>query len=450
MNYKPSFASENQIEKLNENILNPNISQEHERVSKYNKLSIIETSLLFWKTVWYFLNGGSFKSCTYFSDNLHARVHLYSMCLVFYLWNLPHYRSGTFQQDMITNLRNVAIPGTGMPLSWLCLFKPIAYCFLLFGYPIICLLSAWKKSLINRIPFYEAYNQQLLCPDDWFSLWRLNCILSSFHAFHTGTKGYEMENKYIFLDSANKVQIPVSPFLDTKSLFIKNKNEEGGMGINFFKNAIYGGDWIIQERLENSDFLKDFLPVDAPLSTLRLITSSRGGLRKENVGDKAPLAGSATRNDISSLSCVFRAGRAGALTDHSSVLFDVDLTTGIINKGTINSHWYQIGLTKFWSTPWHNQESTTQHVDTGTRVTGVKIEEIDKIKDLCERAHLELLPDVPLAGWDVALTNHKNAPICLLEVNLSCNFFQGTFDKPGYYQFISEYMKYLDHCRTTE
>jgi hypothetical protein len=31
-----------------------------------------------------------------------------------------------------------------------------------------------------------------------------------------------------------------------------------------------------------------------------------------------------------------------------------------------------------------------------------------------------MLPDVPLAGWDVALTAEG---ACLLEVNLSCNFF---------------------------
>ena len=38
-----------------------------------------------------------------------------------------------------------------------------------------------------------------------------------------------------------------------------------------------------------------------------------------------------------------------------------------------------------------------------------------------------MLPDVPLAGWDVAIT--KEAGVCLLEVNLSCNFFRGTFDQ---------------------
>lgn len=43
------------------------------------------------------------------------------------------------------------------------------------------------------------------------------------------------------------------------------------------------------------------------------------------------------------------------------------------------------------------------------------------------RAHYLMLPDVPFVGWDVALTDKG---IYLLEVNLSCNFFRGSFDKP--------------------
>jgi glutathione synthase/RimK-type ligase-like ATP-grasp enzyme len=38
------------------------------------------------------------------------------------------------------------------------------------------------------------------------------------------------------------------------------------------------------------------------------------------------------------------------------------------------------------------------------------------------QSHLTLLPDVPMVGWDVAMTNKG---VVLLEVNLSCNFFRG-------------------------
>lgn len=121
-----------------------------------------------------------------------ARVQCYSLALVFYLWSKPHYRNSTFQevgrgapnyyaeslkcsffsksqktivsantftvlhrlpgrllleiscaeQDMVKNLKNVAIPGTGIPLSWHCFFKATVYILILFLNPAMCLLSA--------------------------------------------------------------------------------------------------------------------------------------------------------------------------------------------------------------------------------------------------------------------------------------------------------------------
>ena len=50
---------------------------------------------------------------------------------------------------------------------------------------------------------------------------------------------------------------------------------KGGMGLFFFKNATEGGDWIIQERLENDAFVTSLLPDNAPLSTMRVISASR-------------------------------------------------------------------------------------------------------------------------------------------------------------------------------
>lgn len=66
---------------------------------------------------------------------------------------------------------------------------------------------------------------------------------------------------------------------------------------------------------------------------------------------------------IEPLSCVFRAGRQGADTDHSSILFDVDAKTGTILKGTTNAHWYQLGPNKVLTTPWTSTHDTTHHPD---------------------------------------------------------------------------------------
>jgi hypothetical protein len=42
-----------------------------------------------------------------------------------------------------------------------------------------------------------------------------------------------------------------------------------------------------------------------------------------------------------------------------------------------------------------------------------------------------------LAGWDVVFSDDDpKLPICLLEVNLSCNFFRGSFDKQVYMDFV--------------
>ena len=70
------------------------------------------------------------------------------------------------------------------------------------------------------------------------------------HWFLTNSKSYSIEDKYSFLDLGKKNNIPITPYLKIKNIFIKHRNIEGGMGIYNFKNATVGGDWIIQERLK--------------------------------------------------------------------------------------------------------------------------------------------------------------------------------------------------------
>lgn len=113
--------------------------------------------------------------------------------------------------------------------------------------------------------------------------------------------------QWTFLRDGKSKGVPISPFLDMPAVVIKDKNEEvrtargystdgelfypwcfdflswlrgffayqGGMGLYFFKNATAGGNWIIQERLDNDAFVSSLLPENAPLSTLRVISASR-------------------------------------------------------------------------------------------------------------------------------------------------------------------------------
>ena len=47
-----------------------------------------------------------------------------------------------------------------------------------------------------------------------------------------------------------------------------------------------------------------------------------------------------------------------------------------------------------------------------------------------------------VAGWDVVLSKDHGA--CLLEVNLSCNFFRGSFDESKYVELIGDYFEDCD------
>lgn len=254
----------------------------------------------------------------------------------------------------------------------------------------------------------------------------------SYH--HTVTKEpqYEFEDKWTFLKRGKEAGLPVTPFFTCDSIIVKHRNEEGGLGLMKYKNATVGGDWIIQEWFQNSAFLRSLLPANAPLSTFRIITASRGLLTPNT--KLAP-------GTITALSCVFRAGRQNAITDHSSVLFDVDVNTGEILYGTYNWNWYQLGLFKGLSCPWSLADTTTtHHPDANIKLTGVKIPQFQEMLDLVVKAHA-LFPHVPICGWDVALTDNG---MYLLETNFSCNFFQATFDRSKYFEFVEDVFLFLE------
>jgi len=392
----------------------------------------------YYRSLYYFLQQkGSLEECPYFKDNVQAQCHIYSLSLIFFLWDKPHYRSGTFQNDMLKNLRNVAVPGTGIPLSIFATSKLLAYWMILVGYPILSFISALYASSRNFVEFCRVFEEQLVQPQDWFSFWRLNCRLATSHAYMTNNKWkheYDVEDKWTFLIESEKKDINVTPFMKVEGVVCKHRNEEGGLGYQSYTNASVGGDWIIQERLNNGPFLKSLLPSDAPLSTFRIISSSRGGLSdgKREVDI----------DDITALSCVWRAGRSKALTDHSAIMFNVNPNTGEIKKGTTNAHWYQLGLSKIISTPWLSEHNVTHHPDTGVPITGVVIPNMKEMMDFVRTAHLRLIPHVPLCGWDVAFT--ENHGVLLLEGNLSCNFFRGDFDQEKYFKFVKDYFNTLD------
>lgn len=389
--------------------------------------------------LWFYRNGpDAYDKAPFFRDNLHSKIHIYSLALVFHLWHKPHYRNGTFQQDMAKNLRNVAVPGTGLALSAFSSSK-VAYAFFLVClYPLVSLVGALDARRKTGAEVASTFEKNLLCPDDWFSLWRLNCRMATFHSSRTQNKGYKMEDKWTFLTAAESCDVPVSPSIRIPKIVCKHRNEEGGLGYKSFSNAAHGGDWIIQEHLSNSTSkLGAVLPENAPLSTFRVITAA------------TPLDAAGSAYQTRALSCVFRAGRAGAATDHVCILFNVNRETGEVTHGTTNQHWYQLGVARAASCPWGvYRHEITHHPDSGQAVVGHSFKaDIKKILSVSENAHKTLAPGVPIIGWDVAVT--ENHDILLLEGNFSCNFFCADFDMSEYLHMLDAHIRNLTLTETS-
>lgn len=387
-----------------------------------------------------------------FPDDQHARVHIYSLAVAFRIWSKPHYRSKSFQHDLLANLSNVAIPGTGIPLSMFCHLKITAYMLVFFINPFVCLLAAINKANKEKTSTYNSYlnflcnyyKQHLLRPDDWFSFWQLNCRLASYHSGVTSSPGWALEDKWTFLLAGDKVGVPITPFnKKDDAVVVKHKSIEGGMGIHFYKNAAHGGDWIIQEKIKNISWLNKLLPSNPPLSTMRVITCSTWSLTNDHQPDSCKVSNEGVDKEVikyvKALSSVLRLGRADASTDHSSVLFDVDIATGKIKKGITNAHWYQLWTT---SGTWLPGTDFQSHPDPPyPQVTDKFIPDMKAAVDVVTTSHFKMMADVPLVGWDVAFTE---TGIQLLEVNLSCNFFRGSFNLNEYLDTMENFFQCLD------
>ncbi|GBG34444.1 Hypothetical Protein FCC1311_106682 [Hondaea fermentalgiana] len=389
----------------------------------------LQTTLEFYRAVAHFLQGGSYSQCKALSHSKRAKIHVFGLCMNFRLWNRPHYRHSTFQKDLAQNLRNVAVPGTGVPLSVFAFSRLSAGFALMVLYPAGCLVAAVRECGKDMVNVRKAYEEQLLRPDDWFYLWRLNCVLASWHALVTNEEGYKLEDKLTFLQVAEEKDVAVTPFMDIPAIICKHRNEEGGLGYKFFSNAMAGGDWIIQEVLSNDSPIKELLPDDAPLSTFRVITLSEH-----------------ETNEITALSCVWRAGMAGAKTDHKAIFFDVDVPGGVFKKGASNANWYQLGVTKAFKSRGTTAHEISMHPDNQKTIAGEKID-AEAIVSFATRAHKSMMPRVPLVGWDVALTEKG---MVMLECNLSCNFFLGSFDMEKYFDAVGTYFEALETLEASE
>eukprot|EP00475_Leptophrys_vorax_P025024 TRINITY_DN3485_c0_g1_i1.p1 TRINITY_DN3485_c0_g1~~TRINITY_DN3485_c0_g1_i1.p1 ORF type:complete len:482 (-),score=113.81 TRINITY_DN3485_c0_g1_i1:26-1432(-) len=441
----------------------------------------LQATFAFYRGLVYFLfQKGSYTTCDIFEGNTEAKVYVFSLATMFTLWSKPHYRNPTFQIDLMKNLRNVAIPGTGLPLSVFAANKLLMYFFVfvllpIFAFlgaftvalkyvlvivhennPLLSLLGGFRASIFSSAfwsQVFGVYISNLLMPEDWFNLWQINCRMASYHHFISKSPQYAMENKWEFLRGCQEKGVAGTPVLDIPELVVKDRNEEGGMGIFIYKNALNGGDWIIQPRLRNAPPIQALLPNSAPLSTFRVLTASTAWLD----GEEASL-----EKSIRVLTCVFRAGLSNALTDHKAVMFRLDHNSGEFGKGTSCSHWYELGPFVFLKylaaavgdvftgnayalKKLVSEHSLVDHPDTGVHIAKEFLDKslVREMVQVSTFAHYQLVKDVPFVGWDVAITTEG---VFLLEANLSCNFFRGTFDRMWYFatldRFFTEFQRH--------
>ncbi|CAF2115568.1 unnamed protein product [Rotaria magnacalcarata] len=404
--------------------------------SSSRNMSIVQTLVLYYRLFFYYLYSGNGID-TYYSTEIDRRIliHIYSLALVIRLFSFPHYRAKCYGDDLRANLHNVIVPFTGIPLSIFCFNKYVCLFFLIFIYPLWAFIGSIYLSFRDsrKKTAHEHFYEQLLRPNHWFATWRINCTIVAYHSYkkwEQTEEQYAMEDKGRFLIEANKLDIPVTPILDVPCIMIKHKSIEGGMGINIYDNfATNHGDWIIQKVFSNSDFIQRLVTPDAPLSTVRIITS------RDSSSSSSP---------IKVKTMVFRAGRIRQKTDHNAIFYDIDFNSSHrLSSGTTNCHWYQSGFKSFDTKSMWNEQNYSVHPDSHERIEGIKWPNVNEMIQCVCQAHEKLCPNVPIIGWDVAWTNEDNQ-LMLLELNISCNFFNGHFDTEEYTKFCYEWFHALD------
>ena len=136
------------------------------------------------------------------SSARQERLCIYSLALHLRLFGDGHYRSGTFQNDLAKNLRNVALPATGVPLSVFCSCRPLALLFAWLLLPLAALVAAVRRPSSSGGSLGGAFASSLLSDWSWFHYWRLNCVLASYHALATSDPGYGLEDSLLSLARA--------------------------------------------------------------------------------------------------------------------------------------------------------------------------------------------------------------------------------------------------------
>ena len=137
-------------------------------------LQITGDTLRYWRAFAYYARGGAFAGSheKFFDGDRRQACHVFGAALAIRMWHRPHYRTTSYAADLRANLSNVAVPGTGMALSKVCVMRPVAVGFLLIGAPCWSFVAAVAKAKRDTGSYFslrkiaENYRDCLLYTSD--------------------------------------------------------------------------------------------------------------------------------------------------------------------------------------------------------------------------------------------------------------------------------------------
>ncbi len=187
-------------------------------------------------------------------------------------------------------------------------------------------------------------------------------------------------------------------------LFMKPSNEQEAVGAGVIETVDdpklqhaldKPSEWVVQKKLRNCDFLRQFFPNNPPLCGVRITTVM-------------------TKDGPELLESWIRVGAENAVADcpfsAGGCEFAIYSETGVVWQGSDEKHMKLIDSSLEPSLIVSNGASKA--------IGGVKIPNWEKSVEMCKRAHREMAPEAFTIGWDVAHT--PEGPL-MVEANLISN-----------------------------
>ena len=302
---------------------------------------------------------------------------------------------------------------------------------LIYLWPIAALLIVWK----HRGYRFTQWCHALRRPDLYavFPHFRFNeqavlerrsdilaAIFNAYHFYICQPKTYETENKGVFRERMVQFNIPHLSHLDwedacnlNKEFIIKDPDLDMGQGVGRITSSELrelknDPPRIIQPIYKNHPELLAFLPPNAPLCTVRILTGRTG-------------------NTFSIFTSYFRIGDSDQIIDNLSkggLLVELDITSGEMLWG-VNYEMMQ-GRVRPKKLPKHPKASQ--------EFRGQTIPYYQEACQVCLSAHEKIASDIQSVGWDVAIS--REGPL-LIEANI----FAGSYE---IFRFSNLYRRSLD------